>query len=77
MSDTDFDVVGIGNAIVDVLAHAEDAFLEEHDLAKGAMTIVDAATAEKIYGMMGPGIEMSGGSAANTMAGIEIGRAHV
>jgi len=70
MSDTDFDVVGIGNAIVDVLAHAEDAFLEEHDLAKGAMTIVDAATAEKIYGMMGPGIEMSGGSVANTMAGI-------
>jgi len=70
MSDTEFDVVGIGNAIVDVLAHAEDAFLEQHGLAKGAMTIVDADTAEKIYGLMGSGIEMSGGSAANTIADI-------
>ena len=70
MSDTKFDVVGIGNAIVDVLAHAEDAFLEEHGLAKGAMTIIDAETAEKIYGLMGSGVEVSGGSAANTIAGI-------
>ena len=70
MSDTKFDVVGIGNAIVDVLAHAEDDFLEQHGLAKGAMTIIDAETAEKIYGLMGSGIEVSGGSAANTIAGI-------
>ncbi len=70
MSDTEFDVVGIGNAIVDVLAHAEDAFLEEQGLAKGAMTLIDAATAEKIYGLMGSGLEMSGGSAANTISGI-------
>ncbi|MBT4939737.1 MAG: adenosine kinase, partial [Rhodospirillaceae bacterium] len=70
MSDPKFDVVGIGNAIVDVLAHAEDAFLEEHGLAKGAMTIIDAETAENIYGLMGSGVEMSGGSAANTIAGI-------
>ena len=70
MSEAKFDVVGIGNAIVDVLAHAEDAFLEEHSLAKGAMTIIDAETAEKIYGLMGSGVEVSGGSAANTIAGI-------
>jgi sugar/nucleoside kinase (ribokinase family) len=70
MSDTKFDVVGIGNAIVDVLAHAEDDFLEKHGLAKGAMTIIDAETAEKLYGLMGSGIEVSGGSAANTIAGI-------
>lgn len=65
-----FDVVGIGNAIVDVLAHADDAFLAQHALAKGAMTLIDAATAEKLYTAMGPGLECSGGSAANTIAGL-------
>lgn len=65
-----FDVVGIGNAIVDVLAHADDAFLAQHALAKGAMTLIDAATAEKLYAAMGPGLECSGGSAANTIAGL-------
>jgi sugar/nucleoside kinase (ribokinase family) len=70
MSDPEFDVVGIGNAIVDVLTHAEDTFLEEHGLSKGTMTIIDAETAEKLYGFMGSGIEVSGGSAANTIAGI-------
>ncbi|MEK7820548.1 MAG: adenosine kinase [Pseudomonadota bacterium] len=65
-----FDVVGIGNAIVDVLAHADDAFLAQHTLAKGAMTLIDAATAEKLYAAMGPGLECSGGSAANTIAGL-------
>ena len=64
------DVVGIGNAIVDVLAHAEDRFLEDQGLAKGAMTLIDATEAETLYAAMGPGIEISGGSAANTMAGI-------
>ena len=64
------DVVGIGNAIVDVLAHAEDRFLEDHGLAKGAMTLIDAVEAKTLYEAMGPGIEVSGGSVANTMAGL-------
>ena len=64
------DVVGIGNAIVDVLAHADDRFLEDHGLAKGAMTLIDGAQAKTLYEAMGPGIEVSGGSVANTMAGL-------
>jgi sugar/nucleoside kinase (ribokinase family) len=70
MAQTDFDVVGIGNAIVDVLAKADDAFLAGNRLTKGAMTLIDAAKAEVLYAAMGPAIECSGGSAANTMAGI-------
>ena len=70
MDQQTFDVVGIGNALVDVLAHADDAFLAEHDLAKGTMTLVDAGRAEALYAAMPPGIEMSGGSAANTIAGV-------
>ncbi len=65
-----YDVVAIGNAIVDVLAHADDAFLVRHGCAKGAMTLVDANRAEALYGAMGPGAEISGGSAANTVAGL-------
>ncbi|WP_049766714.1 adenosine kinase [Rhodospirillum centenum] len=65
-----FDVVGIGNAIVDVLSKIEDAFLETHGLAKGGMRLIDTAEAEHLYAKMGPGIEVSGGSAGNTMAGI-------
>lgn len=65
-----FDVVGIGNAIVDVIAHADDAFLNSNDLAKGAMTLIDAPRAEILYGKMASAIESSGGSAANTMAGL-------
>ena len=64
------DVVGIGNAIVDVIAHADEHFLVAEGLAKGAMTLIDAARAEALYGKMGPAIESSGGSAGNTMAGI-------
>ena len=64
------DVVAIGHAIVDVLAHAEDADLEELGLAKGSMTLVDAEEAEALYGAMGPAVEASGGSAANTAAGL-------
>lgn len=70
MSQATFDVVGIGNAIVDVISHADDRFLTDNGLEKGAMTLIDAARAEELYGRMGPGIEMSGGSAGNTMAGI-------
>ena len=64
------DVLGVGNAIVDVLAHASDTFLEEQGIAKGAMTLVEADRARAIYAAMGPGTEVSGGSAANTIAGI-------
>jgi len=64
------DVVGIGNAIVDVIARADDAFLAREGLAKGSMQLIDAARAEALYAAMGPAMEMSGGSAGNTMAGI-------
>jgi sugar/nucleoside kinase (ribokinase family) len=64
------DVIGIGNAIVDVIARADEAFLKREALAKGAMTLIDAARAEALYRRMGPAVESSGGSAANTTAGI-------
>jgi sugar/nucleoside kinase (ribokinase family) len=67
---TRFDVVGIGNAIVDVLAHASDPLLAKLGLAKGAMTLIDTGQAETLYAAMGPGIECSGGSAANSIAGV-------
>ena len=70
MPNTKFDVVGIGNAIVDVLAHAEDGFLDSHGLIKGAMSLIDAGQADKLYGEMAPALECSGGSAANTIAGL-------
>jgi len=63
-----YGVVGIGNAIVDVVARADDAFLAAHGIEKGAMTLIDPARAEALYAAMGPGIEISGGSAGNTMA---------
>jgi sugar/nucleoside kinase (ribokinase family) len=65
-----YDVIGIGNAIVDVLARAEDDFLVKHGMAKGSMSLVDEARAEAIYAAMGPAIEISGGSAANTIVGV-------
>lgn len=64
------DVVGIGNAIVDVLVEAEERFLDDHGLTKGTMALVDEAQAERLYAAVGPGLETSGGSAANTLAGI-------
>ena len=70
MAQADFDVLGIGNAIVDVLAKADDGFLAGNRLAKGTMTLIDAQHAEVLYAAMGPAIECSGGSAANTMAGL-------
>jgi sugar/nucleoside kinase (ribokinase family) len=63
-------VVGIGNALVDVIAHADDAFLARESLAKGSMTLIETDRAVSLYRAMGSGIEMSGGSAANTMTGI-------
>src|SRR6266550_396525 len=74
----ELDVVGIGNALVDVLCHESEAFLERHGLVKGTMHLVDDARARQIYEAMGPAIEVSGGSAANTIVGVASfgGRAH-
>jgi len=70
MTDTRFDVLGIGNAIVDVLAHVEEEFLIRHDLVKGAMRLIDEVEAERLYDSLGPTMEQSGGSAANTIAAL-------
>lgn len=70
MSEAPQDVVGLGNAIVDVIAPAEDAFLGREGMAKGTMTLIEAERAEALYRRMGPAVEVSGGSAANTMAGL-------
>ena len=66
----EFDVLAIGNALVDVLAQEPDSFLDDHSLIKGSMTLIDALHAEALYDAMGPGVEVSGGSAANTRVGI-------
>lgn len=70
MADVLYDVVGLGNAIVDVLAAADDAFLMRHDLNKGTMTLIDEPRAQTLYDAMGPAVEVSGGSAANTIAAV-------
>jgi adenosine kinase len=70
MSTLRYDVLGIGNAIVDVLARAEDDFLVKQGMAKGGMMLIDQLRAEAIYDAMGPSIEVSGGSAANTIVGV-------
>jgi sugar/nucleoside kinase (ribokinase family) len=64
------DVVAIGNALVDIIGHCDEAFLSRHGRTKGSMQLVDAPTIEALYAAMGPGIEISGGSAANTVAGV-------
>jgi len=70
MADSVLDVAGIGNAVVDVIAQAEDKFLDDNGLTKGTMALIDLAEAEALYAKMGPAIECSGGSAANTLAGL-------
>src|ERR1700727_3665527 len=65
-----YDVLGIGNAIVDVIARTEDDFLLKQGMNKGAMALIDEARAEQIYDAMGPAVEISGGSAANTIVGV-------
>lgn len=74
----ELDVVGIGNALVDVLSQESDAFLHAQGLTKGAMQLVDEARARELYAAMGPAMEVSGGSAANTIVGVASfgGRAH-
>ena len=70
MTAATYDVLGIGNAIVDILAKADDGFLVRHGMTKGAMALIDETQAAAIYEAMGPATEMSGGSAANTIAGV-------
>jgi adenosine kinase len=70
MANPRFDVLGIGNAIVDIIARADDDFLAVNDMRKGTMTLIDEARADAIYDAMGPAVEISGGSAANTTVGL-------
>jgi len=70
MAEKIYDVVGIGNAIVDIIARCDDGFLSKHDLDKGFMRLIDADEAAKLYEAMGPATERSGGSVANSIAGL-------
>ncbi len=70
MNSFQFDALALGNAIVDVIAQAEDDFLVAHAIQKGGMTLIDEERAERLYAAMGPGRVVSGGSAANTVAGV-------
>jgi adenosine kinase len=70
MAETKYDVLGIGNAIFDVLVRTDEAFLARHGMTKGGMALIDEARATAIYNDMGPAVEMSGGSAANTIVGL-------
>jgi sugar/nucleoside kinase (ribokinase family) len=70
MTSAEFDVLGIGNAIVDVFARIDDDFLLSRNLTKGMMRLIDEPEAHELYGRMGPSTQISGGSAANTIAGI-------
>jgi sugar/nucleoside kinase (ribokinase family) len=69
-TDASLDVVGIGNALVDVISHETDEFIAAHGLVKSAMTLIETDRAEELYAAMGVAIEMSGGSVANTAAGV-------
>lgn len=70
MTQAQFDILAIGNAIVDVIAKAEERFLAAESLEKGSMQLIDAVRAHELYERMGPARELSGGSAANTVAGL-------
>jgi len=70
MTEPTLDIVAIGNAIVDVIAQADDAFVTGEGVTKGSMRLMDEATSDSLYSRMGPGREISGGSAANTVAGM-------
>lgn len=72
MKEATLDVLGVGNALVDVLSRADDAFLREQGLIKGTMALIDGPRAQRLYAAMGPGIEASGGSAGNTIAGLAV-----
>ena len=65
-----YDVLGLGNAIVDIITRTDDAFLVAHEMRKGGMALIDEARAAQVYDAMGPAVEISGGSAANTIVGV-------
>jgi sugar/nucleoside kinase (ribokinase family) len=68
MTQKKFDILTIGNAIVDVIAKVDESFVARELLVKGSMNLIDEERAEHLYGVMGPAIEISGGSAGNTAA---------
>src|ERR1700704_5641087 len=70
MAEAKYDVLGIGNAIFDILVQTDEKFLADHGMTKGGMSLIDEARATSIYRDMGPATEMSGGSAGNTILGI-------
>ena len=70
MADARYDVVGIGNAIVDIIGHCDEAFLVEIGARKGSMSLVDADEISRLYAKMGSAVEISGGSVANSIAGV-------
>src|SRR5437016_13696535 len=70
MTSAKYDVLGIGNAIFDILVQTDESFLAQHGRTKGGMALIDEARALAIYDAMGPAVEMSGGSAANTIVGV-------
>src|SRR5919204_5532019 len=70
MADVKYDVLGIGNALFDVLVRTDEDFLAKHGMTKGSMSLIDEARAAAIYRDMGPATKMSGGSAANTIVGL-------
>ena len=70
MTDSRFDVLAIGNAIVDIIANTDDAFIASEGLTNGSMQLIDEDRAQALYSHMGPAREISGGSAANTLAGL-------
>ncbi len=70
MTTAQYDVLGIGNAIFDILVQTDDAFLKTHGMSKGSMALIDEARASAVYQAMGPATEISGGSAANTIVGV-------
>src|SRR3979490_200070 len=70
MTSAKYDVLGIGNAIFDILVQTDESFLVTHGMTKGGMALIDEARAISIYQSMGPAIEMSGGAAPTTIAGV-------
>jgi sugar/nucleoside kinase (ribokinase family) len=70
MTSAKYDVLAVGNAIFDILVQTDESFLAQHGMSKGSMALIDEARALAIYSAMGPAVEMSGGSAANTIVGI-------
>src|SRR5579883_3421632 len=76
MTDEHIEVLGLGNSLVDLFAHIEEDFLVKESMQKGAMILIDEERAEQLYKRMGPATIVSGGSAANTIAGVRRSEEH-